>query len=775
MNATVTIKITNVDETPTFDSGAKTVSVPENSTALWSATDTTNYNQAAETDVTYEAMDPEGRTVSYSLAGPDAAKFQLSGSPPVLSFASKPDFEAKASADRDNVYEVTVRGSVGADTGERNVRVTVGNLDEGPEISGLSTRNFVENSKDAVATFTAEDPEGATPIAWDIVEGAGDLTAADNADATHFTIDEDGMLKFSTPPDFENPSGEGTENTNTYKVVVVACDVALVSEACPTATAPAENASYHQVTVEVTKVDEPGKVTLATSHTDNVTPQYLVGASGATPAGATTLTATAEDGDITNATQTFTVDVTDEVTGVTWRWYRGGTLITADDAEDNTYTLLDGDINQRIRVVVTYQVDGNTRQESASLTTEYPVLAARIGDNKLKFDPATVTRTITEGDEDRDVGARVTAEGNHGTIRYSLNTDGDAGRFDIDEETGQITTEVELNYEALAGADDNCETRNSCTVTVTATDSTGEAATNSATVTINITDVDETPTFSTGAQTVSVPENSTALHGDTADGYSVATADIAAEGGVTYMAADPEGRTVTYSLAGPDASKFQMSGSPPVLSFVSKPDFEAKASADRDNVYEVTVRASVGSDTGEQNVRVTVSNVDEAPEITLVPASGLRVSGDSRVSVAEGSTAVDTYSASGVNAASARWTLSGTDAGDFRIGNSSGVLTFAATPDYESPADSGSDNVYMVTVTARDSQGESDSIDVTVTVTDVDDTTTPPTDLLDRYDADDSGDIGKGEMIEAINDYVFGTGAITKGDMIEVINLYLFG
>ena len=67
--------------------------------------------------------------------------------------------------------------------------------------------------------------------------------------------------------------------------------------------------------------------------------------------------------------------------------------------------------------------------------------------------------------------------------------------------------------------------------------------------------------------------------------------------GVTYKAMDPEGRTVSYSLAGPDASKFQLSNDPPVLSFVSKgADFEAKASADRDNVYEVTVQASVGSD-----------------------------------------------------------------------------------------------------------------------------------------------------------------------------------
>ena len=61
--------------------------------------------------------------------------------------------------------------------------------------------------------------------------------------------------------------------------------------------------------------------------------------------------------------------------------------------------------------------------------------------------------------------------------------------------------------------DDNCITRNSCTVTVTATDSTGENIATDATVTITITDVDETPAFSTGSQTVGVPENSTDLFG----------------------------------------------------------------------------------------------------------------------------------------------------------------------------------------------------------------------------------------------------------------------
>ena len=49
--------------------------------------------------------------------------------------------------------------------------------------------------------------------------------------------------------------------------------------------------------------------------------------------------------------------------------------------------------------------------------------------------------------------------------------------------------------------------------------------------------------------------------------------------------------------------------------------------------------------------------------------------------------------------------------------------------------------------------------------------------LVARYDANDNGTIEKGEVIAAINDYLFGEGdaAISKGDVIRLINLYLFG
>lgn len=86
------------------------------------------------------------------------------------------------------------------------------------------------------------------------------------------------------------------------------------------------------------------------------------------------------------------------------------------------------------------------------------------------------------------------------------------------------------------------------------------------------------------------------------------------------------------------------------------------------------------------------------------------------ISVPEMTTAVTTVVASGD--ATMTYTKSGTDAGKFTIGSSTGVLTFTTPPDYETPTDANADNVYLVTVTATNGVG-SDAQDLSVTVTNV--------------------------------------------------------
>ena len=110
------------------------------------------------------------------------------------------------------------------------------------------------------------------------------------------------------------------------------------------------------------------------------------------------------------------------------------------------------------------------------------------------------------------------------------------------------------------------------------------------------------------------------------------------------------------------------------------------------------------------------------------------------------------------------YALGGTDTASFDIDTATGQLMTVAALDYETKA------TYSVTVTASDSGGLSDSIDVTITVTNEDDT------LLERFDTDVdgvSGEIDKSEVIMAINDYIDEIGGVTKKDVIDVINLYL--
>nr|WP_223192106.1 Ig-like domain-containing protein [Pseudoalteromonas piscicida] len=76
----------------------------------------------------------------------------------------------------------------------------------------------------------------------------------------------------------------------------------------------------------------------------------------------------------------------------------------------------------------------------------------------------------------------------------------------------------------------------------------------------------------------------------------------------------------------------------------------------------------------------------------------------------------------GSNDSGITYSLSGTDASQFSINSSSGVITFKTAPDYESPGDNGGDNIYNITVTANDggSSNNTATQNITITVTDID-------------------------------------------------------
>ena len=170
---------------------------------------------------------------------------------------------------------------------------------------------------------------------------------------------------------------------------------------------------------------------------------------------------------------------------------------------------------------------------------------------------------------------------------------------------------------------------------------------------------------------------------------------------------------LTYTLSGTDMASFDIEGATGQLQTKAKLDYETK------NSYMVTVTATDPNGASASiDVTIKVTDMNEAPEILQ---SGLAISGQSSINYAEnGTDEVATYTASGPDAASATWLLSGDDARDFYI-SGAGVLTFRSSPDYEAPADADTNNVYMVTVKAYDrTRTYMAERSVTVTVTDED-------------------------------------------------------
>ena len=573
--ATVTIMLKNVNDKPTFDNtGNESESVAENTTEV-----TTDAG-----DDGYEATDPEGGTVTLMLMGVDSGLFRLTSASD-LSFRTAPDYEMPSDANGDNIYEVTVRASDGVMYADRMVRVSVTNANEGPEIMGNATVEYAENGTGPVAAaLTATDPEMDT-LTWSLSGGA---------DQASFGIDaDDGELTFNSPPDYEGGTtgGADSDNDNTYVVEVTATD-----------TAATPNSDTFTVNVKVTNVNEPGKVTWtmvpATGVTATNLVQFQIGA---------VLTAVVTDGDVQGTSKTPT-------NNLRWQWYRGNSAISGANAAEYTVTAIDR--GSRIRVTAFYAVSATAREESASLTSDYPVLAAKTGTETPEFASPTVSREVNEGDKGMMVGAPVTATGGHGVLNYTL-AGTDAAKFKIDQKTGQITTMVDLDRETTTDTATafGCGTSYECSVTVTATDAAGAPSAPVATVTITLKNVDDKPVFvtdgtgppvATSPTGIMSPENRMELFGT--DG------PVTDAGGVTYGANDPDGDRVNLSLMGADSGLFRLTGIG-VLSFRMAPDYEMPADADMDNMYEVTVRASDGTMYADKMVVVSVTGVNEAPEI----------------------------------------------------------------------------------------------------------------------------------------------------------------
>lgn len=162
----------------------------------------------------------------------------------------------------------------------------------------------------------------------------------------------------------------------------------------------------------------------------------------------------------------------------------------------------------------------------------------------------------------------------------------------------------------------------------------------------------------------------------------------------------------TWTKTGADQALFVWNSAMGRLSLGAR-DFDSPTDANRDNVYEVTLR---GADADGN-----FASRDIAVSVFEAPPKWLAISGVANGAVEQNTSWTSTTPSVSDAAGSVTWSKEGPDAAQFSI-DSGGVLTLAA-PGFQSPADANRDNVYEVWLRATDAEANSGSVPVSVTVT----------------------------------------------------------
>ena len=269
-----------------------------------------------------------------------------------------------------------------------------------------------------------------------------------------------------------------------------------------------------------------------------------------------------------------------------------------------------------------------------------------------------------------------------GTVAWSAGGP-DGGDFTIVD--GALRFGTEPDFESPTGANGN-----EYQVTVRAEDAQGNPDTLE--VTVTVTAVDEGPEVTGGGSSFTVQENQEWT-------------------GASFRASDPEGGTVSrWNLAGRDGGDFAISETG-LMTFRNHSGLRASGGLEPGQPVRSNGAARMtDGTTGPMNVTVTVTPVNEPPTITTTSRTSF-TQPENRIST------LYTFRATDPEGGTVTWSAAGPDGGDFTIVG--GALRFGTEPDFESPTGANG-NEYQVTVRAEDGQGNPDTLEVTVTVTAVD-------------------------------------------------------
>ncbi|UPK26632.1 beta strand repeat-containing protein [Bradyrhizobium sp. 195] len=707
-------------------------------------------NTTAVTTVTATDRDA-GQTLSYSIAGgADADKFTINATTGVLAFLTAPNFEGPSDDGGNNVYDVTVQaadGNGGTDMQSIAVTVTDETENQAPTITSNGAGNaglIASYSFNETGGSIAHDQQGGhdgTIIGATHVQGVsgnalefnGSSNYVSAPDSSDWNLSGDFTIKFWANIDstagvvIGQDEGGGTNNKwlvnfigGSFNFHVNTSAGENFSIGAPldltvgqwSSFALTKSGSSYQFYVDGQLIGSADE-TLAIP--DIAAPLTIGQAEGFYFDGKLDGVAlyhralsAAELGAISipeNTTAVTTVTATDPDAGQTLTYSisggadaskfsinpTSGALVFA--AAPNFEAPSDAG-NNNVYAVAVQVSDGNggidTQAIAVTVTDETENRAPTITSNG-----GGTTATVSIAENTTAVTTVVAIDPDAGqTLRYSITGGADAGKFTINETSGAVAFITAPDFEVRADAGAN----NVYDVTVQASDNNGGVDTQA--IAVTVTNQNEAPTITSNGggttATASTAENTTAV--------------------TTVVAIDPDaGQTLTYSIAGgADRTKFSINATTGVLVFAAAPNFEAPTDAGGNNVYDVIVQAADGNggiDT--QAIAVTVTNQNEAPTITSNGGGTTATS-----FTPENTTVVTTVVATDPDAGQTlTYSISGgADAGKFSINATTGALTFAAKPDFETPADAGGNNVYDVTVQAADGNGGIDTQAIAVTV-----------------------------------------------------------
>ena len=571
---------------------------------------------------TYTATASNCGSLTWTLGGTDASAFRLdgTGTTRTLYFNNSPNFESQSN------YGVDLVVSEGTVADTVVVAATVTNVDEAgqvaltpatPQINQPVTAQLTDPDGSITGAEWSWYREGTTPDTWVLVWPEGAVGAAEAAELSSYTPDEEdvghrlqarvsyrdgesadatdlktaesapsaAVIQPNRPPAFTNPdltpsfAENGTGSVASYTVTDPDGDTLTWSlggtdaSACRLdgtgttrdlhfITAPNfESQSSYAVEVIVSDGVVADTVAVAVSIT-NVDEAGTVTLSSLQPRVGETLRATLKDDD-------------GQIVVDRWSWERFPQPFAegASGLAVGEYTPSAGEVGQYVRVTVYYSDGHGADKQAQSAQTEAIVDVPGV--------PQGLTATPGDGQVALSWRAPV-SDGGSAITRYEY-------RQRVDGESGwpTIWTDVGLTTQHTVGGLTNGE---EYTFQVRAVNEVGagDAAERSATP--------MAPCLLTvsGSSAVSYAENSTG---------SVAT----------YTATASNCGSLTWTLGGTDASAFRLDGTGTTrnLYFTSSPNFETRSS------YAVEVIVSEGTMSDTVAVAVSITNVDEAGSVTL--------------------------------------------------------------------------------------------------------------------------------------------------------------